>query len=473
MATMRFADFLAKEQRVHGMVLPFTFTPHPLVGMPISTLRRYVEGDDPVSGVPIMRQVIDALTKNNFEQPSFDSTLSEQPRLLEPDTEDNLRRLFYENGWTDGLPIILPTEERVAEMLTGTGHPPDEVVGQMTITTKRERGMEYTVEKVAINAVMAGARPEHLPVLLAIASSGEPSMPSSTTSFGRMMVVNGPIRHEIGMNCGMGALSPMNLANSAIGRAWTLMTLTLGNTRLGETFLGSLGNNLNYNNMCIAENEEKSVWGSFHVQKGFRPEESVVSLFRGWSFINAMGAPNRRGAHEETAIMLKAFQALRSMATLVMDPLVAKGLKENHGFATKEALGQWLSENVKIPAKQYWEADVVSNLMLPLARHGVEPYATWLKVPDDTLIAPWNEPENINVVIVGGETNPLWLTTDMAHIVSASIDKWRPQNSIRPSYEVRNYFFPPPPQLEEDSGCPLPGTESGEDCGCPLPEKSD
>src|SRR5262245_21126824 len=120
MATGRFADFLAKEQRVHGMVLPFTFTPHPLVGMPISTLRRYVEGDDPVSGAPIMRQVIDALTKEGSEQALFTSTYSEQPRLMEPDTEDNLRRLFYENGWTDGLPIILPTEERVAEMLAGT-----------------------------------------------------------------------------------------------------------------------------------------------------------------------------------------------------------------------------------------------------------------------------------------------------------------------------------------------------------------
>jgi hypothetical protein len=470
MATARFADFLAKEQRVHGMVLPFTFTPHPLVGMPISTLRRYVEGEDPVSGVPIMRNVIDVLTQESIEQVSFSSMFSEQPRLLEPDTGDNLCRLFYENGWTDGLPIILPTEERVAEMLTGTSHPPDEVVGQMTITTKRERGMEYTVEKVAINAVMAGARPEHLPVLLAIASTGEPSMPSSTTSFGRMMVVNGPIRHEIGMNCGLGALSPMNLANSVIGRAWTLMTLTLGNTKLGETFLGSLGNNLNYNNMCIAENEERSVWGAFHVQKGFRPEESVVSLFRGWSFINSMGAPNRRGAHEETAIMLKAFQALRSMATLIMDPLVAKGLKENHGFETKESLARWLSENVKIPAKQYWEADVVSNLMVPLARQGVEPYATWTKVPDDTLIAPWNEPENINMVIVGGETNPLWLTTDLAHIVSASIDKWRPQTSIRPSYDVRNYFFPAPAkkESEEDCGCPIDPAPTGEDRGCPI-----
>jgi hypothetical protein len=355
-------------------------------------------------------------------------------------------------------------------MLTGTSHSPDEVVGQMTITTKRERGMEYTVEKVAINAVMAGARPAHLPVLLAIASTGEPSLPSSTTSFGRMMVVNGPIRHEIGMNCGVGALSPMNLANSVIGRAWTLMTLTLGNARLGETFLGSLGNNLNYKNMCMAENEEKSVWGSFHVQKGFQPEESVVSLFRGWSFINSMGAPNRRAAHEETAIMLKAFQALRSMATLVMDPLVAKGLRDNHGFKTKEALRQWLSENVKITAKQYFDADVVSNIMLPLARAGVEPYATWAKVPDDTLIAPYNEPENINIVIVGGETNPLWLTTDMSHTVSTSIDKWRPHTAIRPSPDCRPAYFPIPDikQSGEDCGCPVDPAPNGEDCGCPV-----
>src|SRR5262245_9683978 len=158
MATARFADFLAKEQRVHGMVLPFTFTPHPLVGMPISTLRRYVEGDNPVTGVPIMRQVIDALTKESVEQPLFTTTFSEQPRLLEPDTEDNLRRLFYENGWTDGLPIILPTEERVAEMLAGTSHPPDEVVGQMTIKTKKERRMEYTVVKVANSAVIEEGR---------------------------------------------------------------------------------------------------------------------------------------------------------------------------------------------------------------------------------------------------------------------------------------------------------------------------
>ncbi|HKQ77246.1 MAG TPA: UGSC family (seleno)protein [Blastocatellia bacterium] len=456
MATARFADFLMEELRAHGMPLRFTFTPHPLVGMPLSKLRRYVEGNDPVTGRPIMEEIVAALTEPIMAQIEIHPAGSEQPRLLCPDTEDNLRRLFDGNGWTDGLPIILPTEERVAEMLSGTGHPPDEVVGEMTITTKKERGMEYTVEKVAINAVMAGARPEHLPVILAIAATGEPAFPSSTTSFGRMILVNGPIRNELGMNSGVGALSPMNLANSVIGRAWTLMTINLGNTKVGETFLGSQGNNLNYNNMCVAENEEKSVWEPFHVQKGFEPDESVVSLFRGWSFINSMGAPNRRGAHEETAIMLQAFSALRSVATLIMDPLVAKGLKENHGFEKKNDLSRWLSENVKIPAGQYWGADIVCAFMLPLARQGIEPYASWSQLPDDELIAPYNDPRNINVVIVGGETNPLWLTTDFGHTVSASIDKWRTKTAIRPSCDVRPSFFPVPVSSESEAGCDCP-----------------
>ena len=115
---------------------------------------------------------------------------------------------------------------------------------------------------------MAGAGPEHLPVILALAASQEGSMPSSTTSFGRMAFVNGPIREEIGMNCGLGALSPFNHANAVIGRAWTLMTINLGDSRLGETFMGSTGNPLNYNNMFFAENEERSVWEPFHVRRG-------------------------------------------------------------------------------------------------------------------------------------------------------------------------------------------------------------
>ena len=140
------------------------------------------------------------------------------PRLVEPDTEENLHGLFRESRWTDFLPIVLPTEERVEAMLAGTSHPPDEVVGRLP-SDRRHGVWDFDVEKVAVNAVMAGAAPEHFPVILALASSGDTGRQSSMSSMGNMVVVNGPIRHEIGMNCGIGAMGPYNHANSAIGRA--------------------------------------------------------------------------------------------------------------------------------------------------------------------------------------------------------------------------------------------------------------
>ena len=428
LASARFAEYAAQDAQNHGMNLRFSFPPYPLVGRPREVLRRYVEGNDPVSGKPLMPQIIDGFTRplTEEEKKPKASRRRARPRLMQPDTEENLHRLFLENGWTDGAPIVLPTEERVAHMLTGTAADPNEVVGRMTITIHQEK-LEYTVEKVAVNAVMAGAGPEHLPVILALAASEEGSMPSSTTSFGRMAVVNGPIRQEIGMNSGLGALSPFNHANTVIGRAWTLMTINLGDARLGETFMGSTGNNMNYNNMMIAENEERSIWEPFHVRMGFKKDESVVSLFQGWSAINSMGAAGCcRPAQEEMLIILQAFPCLQGALTLVMDPLVAKHLKEQ-GFDDPKQLSKYLSENFKMTAGQFWGSDVVYSLVEPNARNGIEPYASWLKLPKDAKIAPYTAPEKINVIVVGGETQALWLTTDMWHTKTVSIDKWRPK----------------------------------------------
>jgi hypothetical protein len=425
MTTARFADYMKQDSETHGRGLRFSFPPYPVVGMPVSVLQQYIEGSDPITGKPLMEEVIEALTRPITEEERRPGSRKvSRPRLLQRDTEDNLRALFLGNGWTDGMPIILPTEERVATMLKGTSHAPDEVVGSMSISDS-VAPQEYTVEKVAVNAVMAGARPEHFPVILAIASTQEAAWPSSTTSFGRMIVVNGPIRRELGMNSGVGALSPLNFANAVIGRAWTLMTINFGTTKVGETFLGSQGNNLNYNNMCIAENEERSLWEPFHVQKGFQAEQSVVSLFRGWSVINSMGAINERPPQKETVMLMKPFFASRSAATLLLDPLVAKNLKEIQGFNTKEAYSQWLSENVKVTAGQICKSDFSYCFMRPLAEQGIEPYATWYKLPDDALIAPYINPKNINLIVVGGETNAFWQTTDFVYTASASIDMWR------------------------------------------------
>src|SRR5262249_16986478 len=138
------------------------FLPQPVVDPTPAPLRAYIRRARPVSERPLVEEVMEGLTgpltEDDLTGISFDRST---PRLLAPDTEDNLQQLFAENHWTDFLPVVLPTEERVEKMLKGTRQAPDKVVGRMRPARFREF-WEFTVEKVAVNAVMAGARPEYL-----------------------------------------------------------------------------------------------------------------------------------------------------------------------------------------------------------------------------------------------------------------------------------------------------------------------
>ena len=417
-----------------GAALPFVYTPHPVVSMPPETLYDYLEGDDPLTGRRVIDEIIDALTKadGNGAAGSVSEAAEEAaPReaLLGPDTEDNFQRLFYERGWTDGLPVILPTEERVEQMLLGTGRPRDEAVGEIFLVDTKET-VRYTVYDIAVVAVMAGARAEHLPVILAVAATKHSAFTPSTTPFASMLLVNGPIRNEISMNSGMAAFSPVNQANAVIGRAWTLMSIGWGFARPQATLWSSQGNNFIYNNMCVAENEEQSVWTPFHVQKGFQPDESTVSVFRGWYVLNSLHAAATRSVGEEIDLQLSVIPGLNSFATLILDPLVARRLKDLDGFENKEDFSRWVSENALIPAGRYWGTDTIDMLVAPLADSGVEPYASWRKMADDDLIPHYNKPENINILVVGGETSPVWKTSDYAYMGSASVDYWRPGEAL-------------------------------------------
>src|SRR5919198_3130990 len=269
--------------RVNGMPRArAAFVPQPVMGKSPRELRAYVDGNDPVTGRPVMQEVIEGLTRP-FDAQDLEKVVYERttPRAAGTGTESELQHLFLDNNWTDTLPIILPTEERVAEMLAHTSHKPDEVVGHMRPTQFREY-WEYTVEKVAVNAVMAGARPEYFPVILAIAASGVSGRGSTTSSAAAMAVVNGPIRHELNMNWGTGALGPYNHANATIGRAYGLLSQNLqGGSEPGLTYMGSQGNNYAYNCITFAENEERSPWEPLHVQHGFAPGDSAVSAFTG------------------------------------------------------------------------------------------------------------------------------------------------------------------------------------------------
>jgi hypothetical protein len=115
--------------------LPFVYTPHPVIGLSPEALDKYVVGKDPDTGKPVIDEILDLLTKpagkkKAHSAPSAPAQAAAPPALLGPDTEDNLQRLFYEKGWTDGLPVILPTEERVQRMLAGTNASKDEIVAE-------------------------------------------------------------------------------------------------------------------------------------------------------------------------------------------------------------------------------------------------------------------------------------------------------------------------------------------------------
>ncbi|HLG12825.1 MAG TPA: UGSC family (seleno)protein, partial [Dehalococcoidia bacterium] len=417
--TDKFDRVVRSTTRVAGLPqAAFVFVPQPVMGKPAHELRAYVDGNDPITGRPVMQEVIEGLTGslNGHLAPEPQRTT---PRLVEPDSEDNLRALFEANHWTDYLPIVLPTEERVAAMLAHTSHKADEVAGRMEAT--HHRGLwEYTVEKVAVNAVMAGARPEYFPVILALAASQITARSSTSSSASAMVVVNGPVRHEIGMNMGVGAMGPYNHANATIGRAYGLLSQNAqGGSVPGETYMGSLGNGYTYNNLTFAENEERSPWQPLHVSKGFKPEESTVSVF--WGNRSTTFNLGLREAHwrEHVRDMLKGTDQLTAPC-LLLDPITARQFIDRGGFDTKEKLIDWLWETAQMPAGEYWDLQLIQNYIYPRATFGEEPFASKLKAAPDELIHTFNKPE-INVVVVGGEANGYWQIMGANHRKTVSV----------------------------------------------------
>ena len=407
------------------------YVPQPVVGASPELLNSYVHGTDPISKRPFIQEMIEALTQPlsdaDIKGASFERST---PRLLEPDTEDNLRELFKQNRWTDFLPIILPTEERVEAMLKGTSLPRDKIVGRLRPTSFRE-SWEFDVEKVAVNAVMAGARPEYFPVILAMASSGITARSSSTTSFATLSLINGPIRTELGMNDSIGALGPYNEATATIGRAYGLLSQNLqGGSTPGETYMGSLGNWLAYT-ACFSEAEERSPWAPFHVDKGFKKTDSTVSLFFGGWYTESGYGP-RETWQDKFRRCLSALEQF-CPPLIVMDPLVARGFVEL-GY-TKEKLIEWCAENAKLKARDYWDDMAIQTLIRPHAVAGVEPFASRLRAAPDEEIQIFR-PEDINIVVTGGETQANFKMfggryalgsrgTDNRMMPTIVIDEWR------------------------------------------------
>jgi hypothetical protein len=266
-----------------------------------------------------------------------------------------VQRFFYRRGWTDGLPVNPPTAAAVQEMLTGTDLPADHLVGRMI-----PRLGKVTVEKIAVNAVMAGALPTAMPLLIAgVEALLDPeaafgTFEVSTGSWAPFWIVNGPIREQVRVNGGSGALSPGDIANATIGRAMGLVVKNLGGARKGLEDMGVLGNPGKYT-MVTAENEEANPegWEPLHVRQGFRRDESclTVSFPNSYLQIWPYGSDDKGIIRAISSNMVPRWRQL----TLLLNPGHAQALADA-GW-TKNEIASYLYEYARLPAYRtpdYW-----------------------------------------------------------------------------------------------------------------------
>jgi hypothetical protein len=281
------------------------------------------------------------------------------------------------------------------------------------------------VETVAINAVMAGAKPEMFPAILALAASQTDAHSSSTSSMAAMAVFNGKVVHELDLNSSTGALGLYNNAGALVGRAWSLLSMNAtGGSVPGHTYEGVQGNPMADVPAVFAENIAglPTGWKPLHMQKGFQMDDSVVSTFDGCQSQNTMMVL----ADEDWDYTLKRFiggvgSPQRGGKLLLIDPSVTPPLLR-FGFDSKEKLIKWVKENVTVPKYHYWLDQEVINYKLGPARAGREPYATWLKLPED---APIPYLDNVEVVVVGGSGNIRWSVNECSYRRSVKVDDWR------------------------------------------------
>lgn len=323
--------------------------------------------------------------------------------------------IWFDKGVTDGLPVIPPTRSRVERMLAGTARDRGELVGVVAPNYGRA-----TVEKVAINAVMAGCRPEYLPVVLAaVEAACAPGFNlhgiSTSTHFSSpLIVVNGPVRERVGVNCSFGVFGPGFRANATIGRAMRLVMINVGGARPGATSMSTFGHPGRYT-YCVGEHEEASPWLPYHVDRGLPAAESAVTLFAG-------EAPHGISDHASRTARQLAGSIGWSMAgiwnakhfPLYSPTMLVVGPEHARTFAddgwSKDDLKRHLFETVRVPYRT----------LLPDENNGEGTnlrFARQHSGTPDELIPKFPSVDAIHVIVAGGTAGrfsmaiPGWLGT--------------------------------------------------------------
>ena len=307
----------------------------------------------------------------------------------------------FDKGWTDGLPVIPPTKVRVLAMLSGTTLAPSHVVAKIP-----PGWGEATVEKIAANAVMAGCLPEYMPVIIAaVKAMTDPAlnlngMQCSTHLSTPLVVVHGPARIALGMNCGSNVFGQGNRANATIGRAVKLILTNIGRAIPGVTDKATLGHPGKYT-YCIAENEEQSPWDPLHVERGFKLEQSAVTVF-------GCEAPHNINNQASQNALDLSLTIADTMATLGKNMLYAQGevmvvLCPSHAETiandgwSKQHFKEYLYEKARKPVRLVklgglYGREVKRNF-----------WPRWINRDDDDEMVPLvRRASEITVVVAGG-----------------------------------------------------------------------
>jgi hypothetical protein len=314
-------------------------------------------------------------------------------RLHEPATAAGIEDVedMFERGWTDGLPVVPPTPERVERMLGSRD--PGRSLGEVPPS-----GGTATLERVAACAVLAGCRPEYFPVVeAAVEAALDPALNPhglavTTQAGGVVVVVNGPARERLGLNAGMGALGPGARANMTIGRALRLVLTLTGDARAGRLDRSTLGNPAKLG-LCIAEDEERSPWQPLHVDQGLDPGSSAVTVIAADAPLSI--SDHRSKTPDELAwVLAQAAAVTWSPCWWPMDDDSLFVIGPEH--AAMFAAAGWSKERLR-------EA-VYTAAVRPAGelKRGETTPAVWAS-PDDRPIHKWADPSRILIVVAGGE----------------------------------------------------------------------
>jgi hypothetical protein len=461
---------------------------HDSVIFGVPGLRFVVASRNSLGGVSeankILDPVLDALTRPLTEDEKKGGTWApKQPRVLFEGTLEDAEDFYSQtiqiprlkgapfSKYTDGLPIVVPTEERVERMLRGTSHRPDELITIQRDVRLPSRGAfasvesdstkkkgdpvvfmpmyrTATVEQVAVNAVMAGCRPEYFPVVLAMAESGGGT--GDGRGGGGAFIVSGPIYREIGMNVTNFIFGPGNPVNKTLGRVGSLMWRNLGGYEETITTITTLGSPITNGGFIYAEYAEglPKEWKGLNEEMGFDKSESILmtTMVGSWGigqqhapgvyrslqrtghgamarFLNVKGIP---GPHNYLEYLIKDIWATNEGGfTLVMPPQIAQDLCD-YGFKSKQAIYEWIWKQSFEPVAKFkmrGSQDFITNGWLATERTSGKP---WRELPDDYMVpAGGDDPfDSYNIVVIDmEETAPARYGGGRGQ--AYSIDAWR------------------------------------------------